>query len=364
MRQQVEIHERERANRLGKQLLEKDRQLHELEGQPLLRSEDKNHQEAAGKVDSKENIKLAWREGKKAPFACKRLCDAVVDGSKVYFKGSDDQLFAYNISDNSWWQLPDGPFNCSGLAILNGQPTIIGGTPDYLSCTNKLMTLTTDSKWTEKFPPMPTKRTFVTAVSTGTVLIIAGGARENHKRLATVEVLNLETNRWSTAVDLPTSLHCCSAAVHGDHLYVLGGSWDDNSLYTCSVSALLQTCTQNSSLEERTSALSLCNSSSGVWSKLPNLPVRESTCVTFCGQLLVVGGKYSDSKRTTAVYMYNQATNSWNVISHMTTARRYCFAAVLPNNQLMVVGGETIIDGERTDIDSVEFSLPSLFFAS
>jgi N-acetylneuraminic acid mutarotase len=186
----------------------------------------------------------------------------------VYFKGSDDQLFAYNISDNSWWQLPDGPFNCSGLAILNGQPTIIGGTPDYLSCTNKLMTLTTDSKWTEKFPPMPTKQMLVTAVSTGTILIIAGGVRENHKRLATVEVLNLDSSRWSTAVDLPTPLHGCSAAVHGDQLYMLGGSWDDKSLYTCSVSALLQICTQKSSLaiEERTSALSLSNSSSGVWS--------------------------------------------------------------------------------------------------
>jgi hypothetical protein len=59
MRQQMEIHERERAN-LEKQLLEKDRQL-EL----LLRSKDKDHQEAAGKV---ENIKLTWREGKTAPL--------------------------------------------------------------------------------------------------------------------------------------------------------------------------------------------------------------------------------------------------------------------------------------------------------
>jgi N-acetylneuraminic acid mutarotase len=55
--------------------------------------------------------------------------------------------------------------------------------------------------------------------------------------------------------------------------------------------------------------------------------------------------------------MYSQSTNSWNVISHMTTARRYCFAAVLPNNQLMVVAGKTITDGKRTDIDSVEFLL-------
>jgi serine/threonine protein kinase len=344
LRQRVESSERERAN-LEKRLLEKDRQIHELEDQLLLRSKDKNHQEAAGKV---ENIKLAWSEGKKAPFTNERFCDAVVDGSKVYFLGGDRRLFTYNISDSSWLQLPDCPFSSFSLAFVNGQPTAIGGQ----QFTNKLMSLTNEYKWTEKFPPMPTKQIFATAVCTRTVLIIAGGAGENWKRLATVEVLNLETSQWSTAVDLPESLVCCSAAVHGDQLYMLGNG---KSVYTCLVSALLQTCTQKSSLEERTSALSLSNSSSGVWSKLPDLPVEQSTCVTFCGQLLAVGGMDSDNKPTTAVYMYNQATNSWNVISHMTTARWNCFAAVLPNNQLMVVGGKTKINDKWTNLDSVEF---------
>jgi hypothetical protein len=60
---------------------------------------------------------------------------------------------------------------------------------------------------------MPTKRMRVTAVCTRTVLIVAGGAGEN-SALATIEVLNLETSQWSTAVDLPESLHCCSATVY------------------------------------------------------------------------------------------------------------------------------------------------------
>jgi hypothetical protein len=343
MGQQVECSEQERAN-LEKRLLEKDRKIHELERQLLLGSKDKNHRETARKVDN-----LAWREGKKALFTYERYCNAVVDDSKlkVYFRGSRHQLFTYNISDSSWLQLPDCPFPSCNLAIINGQLTTIGGDP----LTNKLMSLTNEWKWTEKFPPMPTKRMLATAVCTGTVLIIAGGDGENCKDLATVEILNIETSQWSTAVDLPKPLSFCSAAVHGDQLYVLGGG---KSVYTCSVRALLQTCMQKSSLEEGTSALSLSNSgSSGVWSKLPNLPVTRSTCVTFCGQLLAVGGRDSDSKPTTVVYMYNQATNSWNVISHMTTARKACFAAVLPNNQLMVVGGLTGIHDRWTN--SVEF---------
>ena len=354
MRQQAEIHEQERAN-LEKQLLEKDKQLHELEEQLLLRSKDKNRLEAARKVE-KIRINLAWREGKQAPFAYKRYCDAVVDGSKVYFQGGDYRLFAYNIGDNSWSHLPDCPFYGFSLAILNGQLTTIGGGPP----TNKLMSLTNEHKWTENFSPMPTKRMFVTAVCTETILIVAGGVGLNG-RLAIIEVLNFETSQWSTAADLPETSFYCSAAVHGDQLYMLGGL-GNKSLYICSVSALLQTCTRRSLVgtlvETLQRALSL---SSGVWSKLPDLPVRQSTCVTFCGQLLAFGGVDSDNKPTIAVYMYNQDTDSWNVISHMATARKNCFAAVLPTNQLMVVGGEVKINDNYTNSDSVEFGSCHIF---
>ena len=313
--------EQERAS-FEKQLVEKDRQLHELEGQLQQRSKDKNHQEAARNVVRRENIKLAWREGMKAPISDRRWCDAVVEGSKVYFLLSGNQFYTYNFSGKGWSQLPNYPFSGSSLVILNGQPTTVGGNSfGIIPFINKLMSLTADGKWMEKFPPMPTKRMFVAAVCTGTVLIVAGGVEENFRGLTTVEVLNFENGQWSTAVDLLESLNCYSTTVHGDQLYMLGDNTGKKSVYTCSVSALLQTCSHKSSLAEHTSALSLSNSSSGgkgVWCKLPDLPITYSIGVTFCGQLLAVGGEDSDRKSTTAVYMYNQATNSWNVISHLT----------------------------------------------
>ena len=55
------------------------------------------------------------------------------------------------------------------------------------------------------------------------------------------------------------------------------------------------------------------------------------------GQLLVVGGKDPDDKPTTVIHTYNTTTNSWGVISHMTTPP--CSVAVLPHNELMIVGG-------------------------
>ena len=58
-------------------------------------------------------------------------------------------------------------------------------------------------------------------------------------------------------------------------------------------------------------------------------------------RLLAVGGYDSDVKQTTAIHMYNTTTNSWEVISHMTTPRRQCLVAVLPHNEVMIVGGGT-----------------------
>ncbi|MCG8625843.1 MAG: hypothetical protein MJE68_28085, partial [Proteobacteria bacterium] len=77
------------------------------------------------------------------------------------------------------------------------------------------------------------------------------------------------------------------------------------------------------------------------WNRIADLPVRYSTAVSLHGRLLAIGGKDSKGQPTTAVHMYQPTTNSWEVISHMTTPRYLCLSAVLPDNQLMVVGGKT-----------------------
>ena len=91
---------------------------------------------------------------------------------------------------------------------------------------------------------MPTKREGTTSLCTRTTLIVAEGVGEGAKVLATVEVMDTETHQWSTATDLPQPMYSASATVCGDQLYMLGG-WIQNcaaakSVYTCSVSALLQ----------------------------------------------------------------------------------------------------------------------------
>ena len=134
---------------------------------------------------------------------------------------------------------------------------------------------------------------------------------------------------------------------------MLGGKGQDDkpskSVFTCSLAAL-----QPQSLGEQLKTLSLA-SRPKVWHQLADIPVTLSACASLQGQLLAVGGYDSDDKQTTAIHMYNTTTNSWEVISHMATPRSQCLVAVLPHNELMVLGGVTP-DSDWRGIDSVEIA--------
>ena len=117
---------------------------------------------------------------------------------------------------------------------------------------------------------------------------------------------------------------------------------------------LLQSC-RPQSLGARLETLTLQE----VWHRVADLPVRLSSCATLCGQLLAVGGNDDSFENyTTAIRQYNPATNSWEVISHMPTARSKTVVAVLPGNKLMVVGGYTRTSGATfgTSTDIVEIA--------
>ena len=248
----------------------------------------------------------------------------------------------------------------STITVIHGLPTTIGGYGD-LKNTNKLFSLTgegSDRRWTERFPPMPTKRYAVSALCTGIALIVAGGFGRGDKdqNLKTVEVLNTEIQQWHTAPDLPQPLAQSSLILCGDLVYLLGGvNKDDaatNSVYSCSLSSLLLS-TGSKSLGGRLVSTLTRSSKGSTWNRVADLPVTFSTAVTLHGRLLAIGGWDStEDKPSTAVHMYQPTTNSWELISHMTTPRVACLAAVLPDNQLMVVGGWTT-GGKKCN--SVEF---------
>ena len=288
---------------------------------------------------SRARIKMTWREGRKAPRKMSTFYNGVADGTALYVRDFN-KVHAFTTSTSSWSQLPDSPnYECPSV-IVNSLLTLVGGVHEGAT-TNQLFSLTGEGsgrRWTEEFPPMPTHRSGSTALCTGTALIIAGGRRGDWSKLQTVEVMNTETLQWSTAAHLPQPMYNAPGAVCGDHVYILSLESRSESMYTCPVSALIQSCRSSPTAD--------------VWNKVAAPPITKTTYVSILGRLLTIGGRDSNGKPTTAVYMYNPDSDSWEVISHMATPRRLCFAAVLPNNQLMVVGGET----GRSVTDSVELA--------
>ena len=64
---------------------------------------------------------------------------------------------------------------------------------------------------------------------------------------------------------------------------------------------------------------------------------------------MAVGGVDDGKKTSAAVHKYNSTTNSWDLISNMPTSRHEYLVAVLPTNEMMVVGGHTISSRLLTD---------------
>ena len=334
---------------MEKTIRDQQRQIKELQQQ--LRQNSQGQEEASGAAASGGSIKLKWRDGGRAPCQMSGEVSAV-DGSRAYFQPEGHEVFAYTFSDKKWSELPKCPNRDFGLAVVNGLLTAIGGEMPNHGVTNLLLSFI-NSKWIEQFPPMPTKRWLTITVCSGRSLVTAGGVGEGGKYLRTVEVMDTGTLQWSTASSLPHPLVQATATLCGDQVYMLGG-WDQScrskSVYTCSLAALLKTC-KPQSLLSRLRTLSLA-SEPKVWVQLADTPYYRSAIVSIQGQLLAVGGCDSTNKNTTGILMYNTTTNSWKIISCMKIPRQQCSVAVLPHNELMIVGGCT--PGGLTD--SVEIA--------
>ena len=313
-------------------------------------------------LQKKQTGKLfTWRSCEAAP--CKmRRGSATVHGSMAYF-GPDGsrQVFSYNSDTEEWSTLPDCPRTDFTLTVVNDLVTAVGGSKFLVS--NTLFSLMEDGgrrKWVEHFPRMPTKRALAAVVCSGKALVVAGGQGDWRTKLTTVEVMNTDTLKWSTASSLPHPLSDASATVCGDSVYLIGGCGQDGhstkTVLTCSLKALLQ------SLKGGTNRQ--------LWFTLANTPMFNSTGVTLNEKLLAVGGTVNQYSHfsgpcliySNSVYLYNPVTNFWEITSRFTTARYSCLAAVLPGNKLMVVGGAIDVVGiwtstaflDKVEIGSVE----------
>ena len=185
---------------------------------------------------------------------------------------NSNSVYCYHWSTEKWEALLPCPYMNSGLVIINGQLTAVGGQDGSHRCTNKLFTLR-QRKWIEQYPPMNTARSRTTVVnsSDGEYIIVIGGFGVGIDWTATVELFQVSSRRWHLLKDLPQPLPFPSATICGSQVYVIGS---DRNGYSCSLQALL------SSDRPITSHLTPNFIS---WSSLPRLPVKHPTAATLSG---------------------------------------------------------------------------------
>ena len=325
-----------------------EQQVRASSGQPQQLPVTAEIAQATATAAEKDITKLRWKEGKRVPEGMKRGA-AVVHGNTLYINSFIlHKVYSCQMTSEGllWSTLPDSPYTRFSLAVIDGLLTCVGGYGG--SHTNTLHSLTEGGhkrQWSEVFPPMPTARSDTASVTTEQALVVAGGCAVR-KNLDTVEVMTIATKQWTTVQHLPHPFGVISGTICGDQLYLGGGfiglGVPFKAVLTCSLTDLLPP----QSLGVRLRTLSLATKP-GVWRKIKNLPVTRSTLTTLGGHLLAIGGE-SDSRDLTAdVHCYDHQTDSWHVVSKMKNKRSQPLSAVLPEDQLLVVGGE----GSSTSVE-------------
>ena len=244
---------------------------------------------------------------------------ATIDGQFAYFTSGDSILvYRYEWGGEKWEELPSCPHENSGLVIIDGKLTAVGG---FL--TSQLLTLQ-QKKWVEEYPPMNTVRYCPAVVSTsdGEYLIVIGGWDGGSDWTATVELFQVKSRRWYKLTDLPQLLTLPSATICGDELNVIGR---DANGYSCSLQAL------PSSDQPITSPLTLS------WKPLPPLPVTYSTAATLCGQLVVIGGSRRGGSPVNSIHQL--VDGRWVKIGSMAIGRYRCLVVSPSPDKIIIVGG-------------------------
>ena len=287
-------------------------------------------------VQQKTIRDMKWQKESKAPERMYRG-SAASDSKIAYFNGwRSTKVHSYDSDTQKWRQLPNTPHTYTALVVVQHILTMVGG---YVSgkVTNSLLSLMGEGgamKWLPHYPAMPTARRYTAAVCSGHSLIVAGGRGDGGNRLATVEVLDIDTKQWSTACSLPHPFTDATISICRERLYLMGGCDETgltHSVLTCSVPELLQSQTEKLRTEPEP------DRQTTKWRRIADAPSSFSSCAILCGQLVAVGGR-KDDKNTSAIFVYKETTNSWEAMGDMPTARRWALVAIL-NGKLMAVGG-------------------------
>ena len=226
----------------------------------------------------------------------------------------------------SWTLIDDTPTHSYALTTYKSKLVLVGGAIGNSDITTNELWLSADcgKTWSQDLPPMPTKRTFPSAVSTDECLLVMDGYGPREKP---VEIF--VEGQWSSLFPLPYPMKK-NYVIHNGIFFAT--MYPNYGAY-CPVESLI---------EYATGAKSLPVSSTALWSMTQ---IREGELVSFHGELLSIsiGG---------SIYAYSNCSQSWLHIQGMNAEYYRCVGEesvgevhggwALPTGELVLLGTRRI----------------------
>ena len=185
---------------------------------------------------------------------------------------------------------------------------------------NLLFTSDTGLQWQASLPPMQTKCSLISSVSTRSpeALVVAGGYGSGGGTLDVVELLL--GDQWSTVDPLPAPCSSMHSTLHDGNLYFMGGAGQGDTVYTCSYTSLISSCGTNITTDRP------------LWRHFKAPGGSYTAAVSYSSRLVSIDGDCN-------IRSYSSVSQSW-VVATSTGDRSdryatYVAAAVLPTGEFV-----------------------------
>ena len=251
--------------------------------------------------------------------------------------GSNDVLHISS-TDLRSWTTTTLPYEDMSLTTYQSMFVAVGGRhPSTYERTDLLFTNDTGLQWQPSLPPMPTKRSHTSSVSTRSpeVLVVAGGYGSGERVLNVVELLL--GDQWSKVDPLPAPCWGMHSTLHDGNIYFMGGVGQDDTVYTCSCTSLMSSCGTNTTIDRP------------LWRQF-KAPSDRTAAVSYSSRLVSIDGVCNIRAYSSVSQSWVEATSTGDRSSDGYAA--HVAAAVLPTGELVYAhtyGGvyKVKLSGER-----------------
>lgn len=275
----------------------------------------------------------------KAPLPVPRTeVTAVSDGSSIFLVGGMARdttadvrtIFRYDPTSDSWLAAArlDSAVHHTGAVILDGRLYVIGGYEGRRDQPSpRLRAIDPATGELHEAAPMPTSRGALTAVVLDGRIHALGGTTDtlgagNAATIATHEVYDPATDRWTEAAPMQVPRNHHAAAVLDGKIYVFGGR--DGSTFLLDDAEVYDPATDR-------------------WTTLAPLPTGRSgiAAATVGDRIVVFGGEVFGREKKTfdEAEAFQPATGSWAALPRMPTARHGIGVAAIGNSIHVIAGG-------------------------